>query len=374
MLTLAALMVFASTHLMPGELSFYLKIPAGIFLAFSAIHDARKRSLNLMYKPIRLKNFKNPEHLALYVATLQIVFLITLGVFLGFGRSPYSFTPLGITTNLAYVLSTVFGFEISRAFFAKVLARRFKENSVIIVATVYTIVLIIPFILNFPKKPVDQLKFFGNVLIPVYTQQLFASLLVYIYGARGSLAYMLPVTAFEWFSPILPKIDWTLNALVTTAMPAVGYSILEKEREAKKVEIKKESPASWIAFLILAIFTFLFFTGSFGVHPAVVGSGSMSPSIQTGDVIVVAKIDTDDLNIGDIIQYMADGYTVTHRIVDVMETENGRLFVTKGDANELPDDPISEDRVIGKVIFVVPKVGLLPLGIKKMLEMWGVLR
>ncbi|MDI9646537.1 MAG: signal peptidase I [Archaeoglobales archaeon] len=374
MLTLPALIVFAVTHILPGEFSFYSKILAGTFLAFSAIYDAKKKSLNLMYRPVRLKSFKNPEYLALYVALLQIVVLVTLGVFLGFGKSPYSFTLFGITTNLAYVFSTTVGFELSRTYLAKILTRRFKENSVIIVATLYTIILIIPFVLNFPKNPLDQLKFFGNVLIPVYTQQLFASLLVYIYGARGSLAYIFPVTAFEWFSPILPNLNWTLNALVTTAMPAIGYSILEKEKEVKKVEIKKESPASWIAFMIIALLTFLFFTGSFGVHPAVVGSGSMSPSIQTGDVIIVSKIDTDDLNIGDIIQYMAEGYTVTHRIVDIIETDDGRFFVTKGDANEIPDDPISEDRVVGKVIFVVPKIGLLPLGIKKMLEIWGVFK
>ncbi|MEM3139573.1 MAG: signal peptidase I [Archaeoglobaceae archaeon] len=374
MLTFVALIAFTATHFIPGEFSFYAKIPFGIFLAISAIYEAKNRSLNILQTPMRLRSFQNPEQLALYVATLQIVIMVCLGIFLGFGKSPYSFTPIGITTNLLYVLSTVIGFEFSRAYVAKSMKRKLKENSVLITATIYFFILVMPYLLNLPKKPTDQLKFLGNVVIPIYTQQLFASLLVYIYGARGSIAFFLPITAFEWFSPILPNIDWTLNALVTTAMPAIGYSILEKEKEVKKVEIKKESPASWIAFMIIALLTFLFFTGSFGVHPAVIGSGSMSPSIETGDVIIVLKTNPDNLNIGDVIQYMADGYTVTHRIIDVYDTENGRFFITKGDANEIPDDPVSADRVIGKVVFVIPKVGLFPLGLKKLLELWGVLK
>ncbi|MEM2191933.1 MAG: signal peptidase I [Archaeoglobaceae archaeon] len=374
MLTLIALIAFTATHFISGEFSFYAKIPFGIFLAISAIYEAKNRSLNILQTPMRLRSFQNPEQLALYVATLQIVIMVCLGIFLGFGKSPYSFTPIGITTNLLYVLSTVIGFEFSRAYVAKSMKRKLKENSVLITATIYFFILVMPYFLNLPKKPTDQLKFLGNVVIPIYTQQLFASLLVYIYGARGSIAFFLPITAFEWFSPILPNIDWTLNALVTTAMPAIGYSILEKEKEVKKVEIKKESPASWIAFMIIALLTFLFFTGSFGVHPAVIGSGSMSPSIETGDVIIVLKTNPDNLNIGDVIQYMADGYTVTHRIIDIYDTENGRFFITKGDANEIPDDPVSADRVIGKVVFVIPKVGLFPLGLKKLLELWGVLK
>lgn len=374
MLTVFALISFAFSHFFPGEFSFYSKIPLGIFLAISAIYDAKNRSLNILSAPMRLKSFGKPENLALYIAILQIVILICLGIFLGFGNSPYSFTPLGITTNLMFVLSTILGFELSRAYVAKAMKRRLKENSVLLTATIFFFILIIPYLLNFPKRPIDQLKFLGNIAIPFYTQQLFASLLAYLYGARGSIAYFLPITAFEWFSPILPNIDWTLNALVATALPAVGYSILEKEREAKKVEIKKESPVSWIVFLIIALLTFLFFTGSFGVHPAVIGSGSMSPSIETGDVIIVSRVNPDDLNIGDVIQYMADGYTVTHRIVDMYETNEGKFFITKGDANELPDDPVSEARVIGKVVFVIPKIGLFPLGMKKLLELWGVLK
>lgn len=374
MLTLIALIAFVATHFAPGELFFYLKIPIGIFLAFSAIHDAKERGFSLFGRAVRLKNFKKPEHLALYIAVFQITLLVVLGIFFGFGNSPYSLTPLGITTNVLYILSTVFGIELSRACITRILKRKMKENAVLVAATLYFLILLIPQLLLFPTKPIEQLKFLGSIVIPLYTQQFFASLLVYVHGAKSSISYILPITAFQWFSPILPNINWTLNALVTTALPAIGYSILEKERETKRVQVKRGGTASWMAFIIAVILTFLFFIGAFGVHPAIIGSGSMSPQIETGDIVIVLKTDPDNLNIGDVIQYMADGYTVTHRVVDIFETSDGRYFITKGDANKLPDDPVKEDRVIGKVIFVLPKVGLIPLYLKKLFELWGIIK
>jgi len=349
MLTLIALIAFVATHFAPGELFFYLKIPIGIFLAFLAIHDAKERGFSLFGRAVRLKNFKKPEHLALYIAVFQITLLVVLGIFFGFGNSPYSLTPLGITTNVLYILSTVFGIELSRACITRILKRKMKENAVLVAATLYFLILLIPQLLLFPTKPIEQLKFLGSIVIPLYTQQFFASLLVYVHGAK-------------------------LNALVTTALPAIGYSILEKERETKRVQVKRGGTASWMAFIIAVILTFLFFIGAFGVHPAIIGSGSMSPQIETGDIVIVLKTDPDNLNIGDVIQYMADGYTVTHRVVDIFETSDGRYFITKGDANKLPDDPVKEDRVIGKVIFVLPKVGLIPLYLKKLFELWGIIK
>ncbi|GAI94887.1 unnamed protein product, partial [marine sediment metagenome] len=88
--------------------------------------------------------------------------------------------------------------------------------------------------------------------------------------------------------------------------------------------------------------------------------GSMSPAMGSGDVVVVTQIDPSELKVGDIIVYRrADDSNdiVSHRVVDVID--DGELsFRTKGDANEDPDPYlVGSSDVVGKVTFVVPKLG-----------------
>jgi len=73
-----------------------------------------------------------------------------------------------------------------------------------------------------------------------------------------------------------------------------------------------------------------------------VRSGSMEPTIPTGGLVVLTNVDGTSLEAGDIITFdvpeepcagTSAGQRVTHRIVEIETTEQGRVFVTKGDAN-----------------------------------------
>ena len=74
-----------------------------------------------------------------------------------------------------------------------------------------------------------------------------------------------------------------------------------------------------------------------GYKPFIVLSGSMEPSIMTGDMVFVKETDPDSLKVGDVISYKSGSAVVTHRIVEV-KSENGETrYVTQGDANNAAD-------------------------------------
>lgn len=83
-----------------------------------------------------------------------------------------------------------------------------------------------------------------------------------------------------------------------------------------------------------------------------VATGSMSGTIEIGDVVIV-KI-TKDVNENDIIVYKDGDNFITHRLVE--KNENG--MIAKGDANNSQDKPIVEEQVLGRVICNIPKVGI----------------
>jgi len=73
----------------------------------------------------------------------------------------------------------------------------------------------------------------------------------------------------------------------------------------------------------------------------VVRSGSMAPTIPTGSVVFYHRVAADQVKVGEIIVFSRPGLPserVTHRVFRIGNAPTGRYFVTKGDANGVPDD------------------------------------
>lgn len=83
-----------------------------------------------------------------------------------------------------------------------------------------------------------------------------------------------------------------------------------------------------------------------------VATGSMSPTMEIGDVVIV-KI-TKQVEQDDIIVYIDGENIITHRLIEIDDNE----LIAKGDANNSEDKPIQQEMVLGEVIKILPKVGI----------------
>lgn len=113
-----------------------------------------------------------------------------------------------------------------------------------------------------------------------------------------------------------------------------------------------------ILFSILIIVSFISNSNIFsGLKFFVVQSGSMSPTINIGDIILVSP--QYRYNQNDVVTFRTENnQIVTHRIVEVKD--DGKIFVTKGDANRSIDQSlVADSSIIGKVTYVIPKLGYL---------------
>ena len=100
----------------------------------------------------------------------------------------------------------------------------------------------------------------------------------------------------------------------------------------------------------------------------VVSSGSMVPTLNVNDVLIVKDGGTmfQDVKVGDIIVFNKPDTmdrVIVHRIAEITGTGDDRIIRTKGDANpaSIPgtDYPITKQDFIGKVVYVLPGVGLV---------------
>ena len=93
-------------------------------------------------------------------------------------------------------------------------------------------------------------------------------------------------------------------------------------------------------------------------------SPSMEPNINVYDVVVTKKVkDFSTIKEGDVITFIStstlgEGLTITHRVKDVVKTDDDIKFRTQGDNNQIPDSSLASSKnVLGKVLFKVPWVG-----------------
>ena len=75
-----------------------------------------------------------------------------------------------------------------------------------------------------------------------------------------------------------------------------------------------------------------------------VKTGSMENNIHVGDYILTAKC--NEYKVGDVITFQIEDEFITHRIIK----KSGDVITTKGDANNIEDDNINKENIVGKVI------------------------
>lgn len=129
-----------------------------------------------------------------------------------------------------------------------------------------------------------------------------------------------------------------------------------------------------ISVLLIAVAIFVLFTVVMtrsGEAPEVFGysvfrvlTGSMEPAIPEDALILVKRTEPDGIEAGDVISYYSTdpelgGAVNTHRVVSVEQEGQQYQFITKGDANAVPDEyPAVGKNLLGKVVFVSYPLGV----------------
>jgi signal peptidase len=140
--------------------------------------------------------------------------------------------------------------------------------------------------------------------------------------------------------------------------------LLDKDKSRLPVAIKD---VIIIGIGVLVVWLAIWFV--FGANPFyVVSSGSMEPVLKVNDILIVRDGGSwQDLRIGDIIVFNrpeGGDRVIVHRIVEFgVDADGERAVRTQGDANpaSIPgtDYPIRQDDYIGKVIYVIPGIGVI---------------
>jgi len=137
----------------------------------------------------------------------------------------------------------------------------------------------------------------------------------------------------------------------------------------------KKNPAARVILLIAILFIATY--GSVEVLKLVlhtesplmvVSSGSMIPTLNVGDIILVRGADPSTITVGTIIIFHSPydyQMPIVHRVIAISNEGNSIFFQTKGDNNPGPDGwSVPGQNLMGVYVAKLPYVGLISLELR----------
>ncbi|MBR2840354.1 MAG: signal peptidase I [Bacilli bacterium] len=315
---------------------------------------------------LRIKGARDKTQSLIISLIIYIIVYFLLGLIFGFEKTPYAKDVLSILKNLWSFGSVIVCQEIVRE---SVIKENKKKTFNFIFVTIMFILINVNFT-NYFSHFVDVKTTFiyvSTTIIPSIFEGALLTYLVYTGGSRNGIIYRLFMVVPQFIVPIIPDLDWFATSVIGVTLPIaifiyLNYIHVYRSQRLTKRERKKYNPAIYVPLFVLIVLAAGFVIGLFKYQPIAVVSGSMSPTFNRGDAVVIEKLNTQEKNQlkkGDVIQFVSGTKYVIHRIVDEGNDEYGnKLFTTKGDYNNAPDvDKVHLKDIKGKVSFIVPYVG-----------------
>lgn len=298
------------------------------------------------------------------VGVFQLSALFLVGMFAGFGLSPYNREFPAFLVNIAYFATYIVGMELARYHLLRFWRAKSPALSVVAIGLIFAFISIPLSQMASLQTGEAAITFLGFRILPAAGEHLLATYIALMGGPLAAIAYRVVLAMFEWLSPVLPSPPWALSGLLGLAVPYVGHmafrSVAEKGAagRARQAERSRRN-TGWLILSFVSVAIIWFGLGLFPYHPLVANGDSMSPSIHKGDLVILRSTKPEDVAVGAVIQYRIGEFSILHRVVELDETPFGaRIYITKGDANSIADpSPVFYGQVVGKKVFTIPKLG-----------------
>ena len=305
-------------------------------------------------QPNQIKRRKAIYYLVL-LAVLFFIVLFIMGHFMGFNKNALSFSIDKFLINLIYPIVFIISIELIRYIFMN----SYKYNIDMVIITLLLIVYDILCSYNIYHF-YDIKEFYLLIcmlIIPSIIKNCVLSYISFNFGYVVTILYRIVFELYLIVLPIIPDIGNYLNCIFLIIIPFVYYLLCNSIINRTKKEKSRNDVVINIIFIAIVLVISAVVSGIFRYRLVAVGSGSMSPSINYGDAILVERYKEEtDIKYQDVIYFYNKDMNkyIVHRVVE--KTDDG--YVTKGDSNNTKDNYIVKyEDIKGKVVLRIPYIG-----------------
>ena len=292
---------------------------------------------------------------------LYVLIIYGLGLFMGFTKTIYDNSLVGILKNVLPITILVIFRELTRF----IVAYNSKKNikPIILLTIIYILFdCFNGFVSSSFNSFYNIFQFVCLTILPSISKHMLLSYLTYKINCFPSLIYSLPMEVLIYVLPFFPNLGDYLTAVISLFLPFCIYLFIKKLLSYDEKEVLKIHGLFIKVFMIITI-TFLIITiilvsGIFKYKMIAIASDSMNPIYYRGDAIIYEKVSIDDLQKNDILVFKYNNSVITHRVINIIEEDGQKYFQTKGDNNEQADmNLVSIEDVLGKVRYIVKYIG-----------------
>lgn len=305
----------------------------------------------------------------LFYLLFYYIMKYSIGEFSGFNNNIYNLTFLGIIKNIVPAILIIILEELLRYN----LCKKTENNTLLIIFTCIAMIAItntmtIRSIFSLKNGStgiiIEQLSLY---VLPSIMTNIFLCFMTIKVGYKSSMVYRLIMEIPTYLIPIIPDFGNYVESVIRVSVPTIMGIWLYKELEKNRIKpiitySKKKANKIIIPIcIIISLLLVYFISGNFKYKALVIATGSMEPKINIGDVVIVEKMEDEEINslkVNDVIAYQSDDAIICHRIVSIVNDGNDNLYETKGDANDDSDQfLVKKSQIVGVVKAKIKYVG-----------------
>lgn len=286
-----------------------------------------------------------------------------LGMFTGFLKNSYSLRMGAIIKHSFIPLVAAVALEFFRYMFIS--SNRDSKGWIVVGTIIITLMDVILNYITFGSSLVEVFVYLSVIVLPIIFRNAFLSYVSYQVGYEACLVYIIPITLYKFFVPVLPDLGNYLTCITGITLPSMlfiyGARMITEFLDGKENKLKVMKVVL-IDMPLVIFFTVLvgLVSGYFTYHLVGVEESNISPKINKGDAVMLYRnFDKSDLHIGDIIAYKSDDKIIIDRIANIKEENKVLKYYFIKEKNEDAEDSyrvMNIDDIMGKYIFRIKKI------------------
>ena len=299
-----------------------------------------------------------------------------IGIFTGYVRNSYSLSIISIIKNIFPIIVLIIIQELCRYHICKK-----GEKKKIIIAFSILLFILVDISLNIYLYSFDDkskiIELITLIIFPSIFRNIMLSFFTYKYGYRVCMLYQLITNIHLYVIPIFPNLSIYLESILSILLPIfVGMLIYLRFKKITIKDFRNKSTTLKVITGIIFVFTVItiaLYSNLFSYTVAVIGSGSMDPTLKIGDMILIDKTyrkRTGRLKEGQVLVFKIKDTIYTHRIVKISR-KNGKCYIlTKGDrkGQEIDTWTVTNKDIVGVTKLKIPMMGYPSVWLRKLVE------
>ena len=329
----------------------------------------------ITYTAIKKKNTKSVlsrqvMYLMIGFGVIYLISFYLMGLYFGYYKASVQFSLYGI---LNFIIPSTIIIITSELIRDRLLSYKSNLSKSLIFVDMVLVDLIVYSKVYDLSNLDDALVVVGFIFFASISCNLLYNYISVRYDNKSIIIYRLMTVLYVYIIPYIPDVYIFFRSFLRMIYPYIIYLVIEytysKANAASAYKDRTRNIVVTTVLMIVMCFVIALVSCRFEYGILVIGSGSMTGTIDRGDAVVYRQYHNNSISEGDIIIFYNKDVKTVHRVIKIENVNGEYRYFTKGDANQRMDDGYrTKDSIMGITNFKIKYIGYPTLWLRDIFE------